>query len=80
MKCPESCRLRGGRTELIIPKPFAFTSTPAALNGKLVGVGLVKLVTFSVVLTASNCVWLNALKASRSQFESSTLFDLDALR
>ena len=50
--------LRGGRTELIVPKPFLLTNAPLALNGKLVGVGSVRLTTFRVALTASNCVRL----------------------
>ncbi len=48
--------LRGGRTELIVPKPFLLTSFPLASNGKLVGVGSVRLVTLRVVLIASNWV------------------------
>src|SRR5689334_3295510 len=57
--------LRGGRTALIAPKPFLLTRLPLASNGKLVGVGSVRLRTTSVELTESNCVWLSALKASR---------------
>ena len=66
--------LRGGRTELIVPKPFLLTKFPFESNGKLVGVrsstpvAVLNPLTLSVVLTASNCVWLNALKASMRIF------------
>src|SRR5262249_33090779 len=76
----DSCMLRGGRTELIVPKPFLLTSFPLESKGKLVGVVLSAPVdvlyptTFSVELTASNCVWLSALKASiRRSIEARSL-------
>src|SRR5581483_3775421 len=60
-KRAESCMLRGGRTAVTAPKPVLFPVSEA----RLVGVGLVRLVTFNVELIVSNCVWLSALKASR---------------
>ena len=42
---------RGGRTELIVPKPFRLTRFPFESNGRLVGVGSVRLRTVSVELT-----------------------------
>src|SRR5215831_4820121 len=51
-----SCKLRGGRTEVTAPKPVLLTRFPFASNGEP---------AVNVVLTVSNWVWLNALKASR---------------
>src|SRR5581483_10051335 len=58
-KRPESCRLRGGRTAVTAPKPVGFPVSEARLVGVVAPSAPLK-----VALTVSNCVWLNALKAS----------------
>ena len=71
----ESCIFRGGRTDEIEPKPFLLPVSDA----RLVGVVLVRLVTFNVVLMPSYCVWLNVLNVSR-RTSKRALLDPDLLR
>src|SRR5689334_8791893 len=80
-----SCSVRGGATPLMVPNPFGLTRAPAALYGRLVIVGLVRLAKFAVALTPVNCVWLSALNMSNRNsklalFTTANFFDSDRSR